>query len=930
MSIPKCECELKTARVGPVWTTMHRYMLAQQGSPIKFESTQTSVLPSEGSTQRRRQLVSFRYFMIPAPKGQDLRTSWLQLHNTHVISLLYNHIVVLNDDYLDSNTMMYHHAKGPVPRSPSEPLLATDASQVAHIRKDVHGIVQMWSREAEELFGYTSQEMIGHSVLCLFPPDQVNEEVALIQLVQEGKNVSCIETIRCHKNGESMHVAMRMHGIWENHQLVAIQSSVRRIDQTTYNAQHMQDLLTQTSYLQRIVNHADAAIVSVDTKGTIHSWNPAAEHLFGYTSADIIGHSIQRLHTPEDHADWLGLLTRLEQEQRVCTLDTTRLHKQGSRIHVKATITPIINNQQRLVGVSVMMRSIEDSIRARITEVTLKRQSKYFEAIVNSSDDAIISNDLQGIVQSWNASAERLFGYSAKEMIGQPVSRLFGQEKEAEAARLTAQLLDGLPIFQMSTVRKRKDGSDIHVSVSMSTLTDDSNAVVGISTIVRDISERIIAEHAIWQHANFDMLTRLPNHRLLGDRALQVLPECTRRQEKAAIIHLDLDHFKEINDEFGHNTGDNILTEVAKRLSAAIRVQDTVARLGADEFVVLINGFTDANAVDHVVERIQRTLDEPIKLETRSINMSFSAGVAVYPDDSLSWTELMGQADNALYAAKKEGKNRVRYFTQDLKDKATRRRFILSAFQDALTNNELQMHYQPVVGMRDGAMIKAEALIRWSHASGMIAPMEFIPLIEQSDLIHAFGDFVVQEVTLEAKALRQRFGDAFRVTFNVSPAQLKGSKGLVEHWRSLMGPKSLEDVGLIAEITEGMMVDNDSFTQHNLLSLHSAGIGVAIDDFGTGYSSLNYPTKINAQVIKIDRSFTNSLVVSPKTDVLCEAIIAMAHKMGMLVVAEGVETREQWDKLVEMGCDMAQGYYIAKPMPLSALLTTWVNPFQPH
>lgn len=268
----------------------------------------------------------------------------------------------------------------------------------------------------------------------------------------------------------------------------------------------------------------------------------------------------------------------------------------------------------------------------------------------------------------------------------------------------------------------------------------------------------------------------------------------------------------------------------------------------------------------------------------------------------------------------------MRYFTQDLKDKASRRRFILSAFQNALEKDELQMHYQPVVSMSDGRMCKAEALIRWTHASGPIAPMEFIPLIEQSDLIHKFGDFVVQQVALEAKSLRQRFGEDFRVTFNVSPAQLKGSNVLVEHWRSLMGPASLIEVGLIAEITEGMMVDNDSFTQHNLLSLHSAGIGVAIDDFGTGYSSLNYLTKINAQIIKIDRSFTNNLVINPKTDVLCEAIIAMAHKMGMTVVAEGVETKAQWNKLKEMGCDAAQGYFIAKPMPLQTMLTTWVNP----
>lgn len=797
----------------------------------------------------------------------------------------------------------------------------------ATLRKDCNGIVEEWSDGAEKLFGYTATEMVGRSILCLFPPDRVNEEFALMQMIREGQDLSYLESTRIHKNGTSMHVALNLTGIWDiDKNLIGIRSAVRRVDLDVYNAQHVHDLLAQTQYLQCLVDQADAAIYSLDARGKVHSWSAGAETLFGYKAIDIVGRSVKCLLPVEEQQKWQNVILNMQSAKTVHSMEAIRLHKNGTPINVSITLIPIINKAQELIGVNVTVRSIEEKIRARITELSLKRQSKYFEAIVNSSDDAIFSHDVHGVIQSWNASSERLFGYSSKEMMGESITKILSLEKQCEHKRLVDNLLRGIPVNHLNTAIQCKNGSELPVSISMSKLTDDDTAVVGISIIGRDISERIVAEKTIWQHANFDSLTGLPNPRLLVDRANQLLPECTRRKEKAALVYIDLDHLKEINDELGYAVGDAVLVEMAKRLSVSIRAQDTAARLGGDDFIVLINGFTESETIDNVVERIQRALEEPLNVGSREINITFSAGVSLYPDDAVNWADLLGHADSALTSAKKAGRHRVRYFTQDLKDKTSRRRFILSAFQHALEKDELRMHYQPVVDMATGCIVKAEALIRWTHSSGPIAPMEFIPLIEQSDLIHKFGDFVMQQVASDAQLLRKQFSNSFGVTFNVSPAQLKSSNSLVDHWRTLIGPNSFEDAGLIAEITEGMMVDSDTITQHNLLSLHSAGIGVAIDDFGTGYSSLHYLTKINAQVIKIDRSFTNNLIVNPKTDALCEAIIVMAQKMGMRVVAEGVETQAQWDKLLEMGCDMAQGYFIAKPMPLDTLLFNWTNP----
>lgn len=529
-----------------------------------------------------------------------------------------------------------------------------DSDAVVH--KDCNGIILAWSEGATKFFGYTAEEMVGRSILCLFPPDRVNEEFALMQLIQEGQDLSYIETTRCHKDGTSMHIALNLTGIWDaDKKLVGIRSAVRHIDQGVYNAQQVQDLLAQTQYLQRIVDHADAAMYSVDLRGRIHSWNTAAEVLFGYHDKDIIGQSVHLLQTEEEQKKWHVVLNNMRAAKQVYSMETVRLHKDSSPINVKITFTPIVNTNQEMIGVSTTVRSIEDKVRARITELSLKRQSKYFEAIVNSSDDAIISHDLRGVVQSWNLSAERLFGYTAKEMMGQSIMRICSSEKESEATRLLDQLLNGAAVNHLNTVRKHKYGSEVHVSLSMSTLTDDTDTVVGISIIARDISERIVAEQTIWQHANFDMLTHLPNQRLLTDRAQQLLPECTRRQEKAAVVYMDLDHLKEVNDELGHLAGDALLVEIANRLSSSIRSQDTVARLGGDEFVVLINGFTDADTIDNIVERIQQTLAEPVRLASREIHVTFSAGVSVYPDDGVQWADLMATPTVRCTLPKKQG-----------------------------------------------------------------------------------------------------------------------------------------------------------------------------------------------------------------------------------------------------------------------------------
>lgn len=549
----------------------------------------------------------------------------------------------------------------------------------------------------------------------------------------------------------------------------------------------------------------------------------------------------------------------------------------------------------------------------------------YLTTIMNTSLDAIVGRDMTGTIQSWNPAATALLGYTASEMMGQAVETIVPLDKQPEMHHYLEAMRASLSAHSFETERLKKNGDRVPVHITMAPVLDGHRQLQGVVSHIRDITARRHAERTIWHQANFDSLTGLPNARLLEDRALQVIPECIRREEKVAILHVNLDHFKDINDEYGTAVGDAVLKETARRFKRIVRAQDTIARRSGNDFILLINGFDHTSPVEQFVERVQDSVKLPVSAGDHSLHISVSIGVAVCPDDSTSWAGLAGQAENALFAAKSSGRNRVQYFTQELRIQSVRRRFILHEFQRAVSEpiNELSMHYQPIVCMNSMKMVKAEALIRWNHPTGNIAPMDFIPIIEQSDMVHAFGDFVVTHVATDAQVLRNTYGEHFTVAFNLSPAQLRVPRTLATHWVSLLQHHNLSTQCLVAEITEGMIVDDASNTQRNLESLGLANIGIAIDDFGTGYSSLNYLARINADIVKIDQSFVRHIDTETRTKILCEAIIAVAHKLGMSVVAEGIETQAQWNILQAMGCDMGQGFFIARPMPLQTLLEAW-------
>ena len=430
--------------------------------------------------------------------------------------------------------------------------------------------------------------------------------------------------------------------------------------------------------------------------------------------------------------------------------------------------------------------------------------------------------------------------------------------------------------------------------------------------------ERELANRVIWRQANFDSLTGLPNRNLMLNHLQLAMKTADRENEKVAVVFLDLDNFKDVNDALGHDVGDKLLVECAMRIKRCLRADDTVSRLGGDEFVIILNGICDLSSIENVVQKVLSEIIKPYTLEFERIHTSASMGITLYPEDANDVKDLLKNADQAMYGAKAQGKNSYHYFTHDMQKAAIRRISLLNDLRYAVKNNELFLEYQPIVCFNDSKEVKAEALLRWQHPiKGRIAPDDFIPLAEESGLIIEISNWVFDEVTRRIKQWRREHSKFVQISINTSPSQYFNQESNITEWLTLLLERGLSARSILLEVTENLLMEADAEVSKKLFQFRQAGIDIALDDFGTGFSSISYLKKFPTDYIKIDKSFVNAMTDVSNDKVLCEAIIVMAKKLGISVVAEGVETQEQFNILSAMGCDYAQGYLIARPMQLS-------------
>jgi diguanylate cyclase (GGDEF)-like protein/PAS domain S-box-containing protein len=536
--------------------------------------------------------------------------------------------------------------------------------------------------------------------------------------------------------------------------------------------------------------------------------------------------------------------------------------------------------------------------------------------VYQHSSEAMAIADAENIIVSINPAFTQTTGYVADEVIGQDPSILKSGRHDPAFYEAMWQSIKTTGHWQGEIWNRHKNGAAYAAYLTINTIFDADGLVSRRVALFSDITQKKESEELIWRHANFDALTQLPNRRMLLDRLNQAIKKSHRTGMSLALLFLDLDEFKDVNDTLGHDMGDILLKEAAQRMCSCVRGTDTVARLGGDEFTIVLGELEDTGSVERVAQEILQKLAAPFQLGTEVAYISASIGITLYPTDATEIEDLFKNADQAMYATKALGRNRYSYFTASMQEAAQSRKRLTSDLRSALLEQQFQIHYQPIVELQTGAIHKAEALIRWQHPTqGMISPTAFIPVAEETGMITGIGDWVFKEAAKQARLWRASHDADFQISINVSPVQFKDENYSPADWFEHLKQLGLSGQCVVIELTEGLLMEVNPAVNAKLLALRDAGMQVAIDDFGTGYSSLSYIKTFDIDYLKIDQSFVRNL--SPNSDdlALCEAIIVMAHKLWLKVIAEGVETELQRELLQSAGCDYAQGYLFSKPVP---------------
>lgn len=535
--------------------------------------------------------------------------------------------------------------------------------------------------------------------------------------------------------------------------------------------------------------------------------------------------------------------------------------------------------------------------------------------LLNSSPDAMIITDEDGKIEQVNISAIELFGYTKDEFIGINISALmperFNDHHEKIKGFFTRSksraMGEGKELFAV-----KKSGKEIQVEISLN-LAELNQKRVAIASI-RDVTKQKSIESKVLHQANYDSLTDLPNRFLSLDRLSTSIAHAKRNNNKVAIMYIDLDDFKKANDIYGHQMGDSILVSTARNLKNAMRAEDTVGRLGGDEFFVLIDNFSSPQSLIKVANNILEVFKKPLSIERKSILISASIGISTYPDDGTTAEELLVNADLSMYRSKNTGKNSFTFFENSMKELLRRESSIEEALKDSLERNEFYVVYQPKYDICSNTIIGFEALLRWNNANFKDSgPDEFIPIIEQIGLIHEVGMFVLDSALKEIKKWQSITQRPLQMAVNISPIQFNDPR-LLQLIQEKLTKHNLTGHSLEIEITEGVLLEGTSELKTTLRELREANIGIALDDFGTGYSSLSYIKDYPISSIKIDRSFVEEINKNKTHTMLVEGIISLAHSLECHVTAEGIEYEAQLAYLRQLKCDIAQGFYLSRPL----------------
>ncbi|WP_434559823.1 PAS domain S-box protein [Pseudomonas sp. R1-6] len=664
----------------------------------------------------------------------------------------------------------------------------------------------------------------------------------------------------------------------------------------------------------------DPICVTHQDDGRFLEINSSFTQTFGWAASDVIGRSADEIGLWDASGSSLQRIERVIREQSLSNVAIVVHHKNGQ------PLTCVISSRQIHVGNQpCIVTTLRDITQQQRSEAALKASEEKFAKAFHSSPDAITITECEsGRYLEVNDGFCRLTGYRADEVVGHTVYEVGIWAEEKQRTALLAELqLKGRVVHQ-EMLGRNKRGEILTVEVSVEPITLNETACLLLTA--RDVSLLRNAEAQIRHLAYHDPLTNLPNRALLMDRLSQQIALLKRHSLRGALLFLDLDHFKHINDSLGHPVGDTVLKIITARLEASVRLEDTVARLGGDEFVVLLSGLEGTRAavseqVQNLADTLRDLLSEPMFLDGQRLQVTPSIGMALIPDHGSTPTDLLKRADIALYRAKDSGRNTSQMFHATMQKAASERLRMETDLRQALARNEFSLHFQPQIDARDNRIIGAEALVRWNHPDlGAQSPNEFIKVLEDSGLILEVGTWILDEACNGFKQLIAKGKvdpQRFKLCVNISPRQFRQSD-FVERIESSLSRHGLPYCVLKLEITEGIVIQNLDDTIGKMRRLKKLGVSFAMDDFGTGYSSLTYLKRLPVDTLKIDQSFVRDATSDPNDAEIIRAIVAMARSLNLEMIAEGVETLEQLQFLQGLDCHLYQGYLHSRPLPLEA------------
>jgi diguanylate cyclase (GGDEF)-like protein/PAS domain S-box-containing protein len=781
--------------------------------------------------------------------------------------------------------------------------------------KDARGRYLGCNKAFEAYIGMQRDQVVGRTVFEILPAEQADRSQTFDSQLFDRPGAQAYEANLAHaKDGTRRDVMINKATFFDPAGEIA--GLVGVILDITQRKQLEADTRESNERLRAVIQAAPMAIIARDLESVISMWNPAAERMFGWREQEVLNTDTSIV--PDRlKAETRVLRERAQLGETIWIEETQRQHRAGHAIDVSMSIAPIYDADHKVNGTMV---TIADISRRKQAEQALRESESHLRLAMDAA---------QMGMWYWESGTDR-FTYS------EGLSTLWGRGAEAplvDYRKLHEQLhKDDRDLFDATLRHAIKNGADFQVDYRVVWADgtehwianrgqvhrgEDGRAqrVIGVAM---DITDRKLAEQRIAHMAHHDALTGLPNRVLLRDRIQQAIAQAHRNASQLAVLFIDLDRFKTINDSLGHQLGDRLLQSVASRILVCVREGDTVARVGGDEFVIVIPAIESSADATAVAGKILEVLASAFHLHGNDLHVAASIGISLYPSDGSDAETLMRNADTAMYHAKDSGRANFQYFTQHMNVAAQQRLSLENSLRRALENREFELHYQPLFDLRDRSITGFEALLRWNPpGAATIPPGEFIAAAEESGLIVPIGEWVLREALRQAKTW-QAVGRALFVSINVSANQL-ARPSFVERLRRLMQETGI-DPGLVElEVTEGVIVEGAGEARDALDHIAALGVGIAIDDFGTGYSGLAYLKRLPIDTVKIDQSFVRDLTIDPDDAAIVTAIVAMARSLGVDVVAEGVETEDQLAALQRLGCQRAQGFLLARPMTAAAV-----------